>query len=477
MPAHPHGKLTQGPIGRSLLLFALPILGGNVAQSLNGSINAMWIGHFLGEAALGAATNANNIMFFLIGAVFGLSMASTILIGQAMGAGDIKRARRVMGSSATFFIGIAIFIASFGYWLARHLLAAMGIPDEALHLAEAYLRIIFLAMPFMYSFAFLSAALRGTGDSKTPFRFLLLSVVLDIVLNPMFLFGIGPFPELGIAGAAWATLCAQATALSGLLLYMRRKRHVLWLGRVGAKLFIPDVKIIRALVFKGLPMGLQMTLISLAMIALTTVVNGFGTDTVAAYGAALQTWTYVQMPAMAIGAACSSMAAQNVGAKLWDRVHATTRSGVMFNFILTGSLIIPLILLDRWVLALFLPPDSAEVLGLARHINHIALWSFLFFGVNFVVSGVVRATGAVIPPLIILALALWGIRVPFANFLVDYLGVDAVWWSFPASSLAAMLMSLAYYRWGNWRKAKMMEPEPEPETIEEPLEPSITPSP
>jgi putative MATE family efflux protein len=458
-PPATQGQLTKGPIGKSLLLFALPILGGNVAQSLNGSVNAMWIGHYLGEEALTAAANSNNIMFFLIGAVFGIGMASTILIGQAMGAGDASQARRVMGSSATFFIGISVVIALFGYWLAEHLLAAMNTPAESLPLAEAYLQVIFLAMPFLYAFAFLSAALRGAGDSKTPFRFLLLSVALDIVLNPMLLFGIGPFPELGIAGAAWSTLFAQGIALSGLLLYLRRKRHVLWLGRRRLGLFIPDLQIIRALVVKGLPMGLQMVLISLAMIAVMTVVNGFGTDTVAAYGAALQTWTYVQMPAMAIGAACSSMAAQNVGAHLWDRVAGTTRAGVMFNFILTGSLVLPLILFDRWTLALFLPPGSTEVLELARHLNHIAVWSFLFFGVTFVISGVVRSTGAVLPPLIILALALWGIRVPFANLFLDRLGADAVWWSFPASSVSAMLMSLAYYRWGNWRKARMLPPQ------------------
>ena len=468
------GKLTEGPIGRNLLLFALPILGGNVAQSLNGSVNAVWVGRYLGEAALTATANANNIMFFLIGSVFGIGMAATILIGQAMGAGDVAQARRVMGSSASFFIGLSVVIAACGQWLARHLLAAMNTPATSLPLAEAYLRVIFLAMPLLYAFAFLSAALRGAGDSKTPFRFLLLSVALDIVLNPLLIFGIGPLPRLGIAGAAWATLFAQGIALCGLLLYLRRKRHVLWLGRRDARLFVPDWTIVRALIVKGVPMGLQMVLISLAMIAMMTMVNGFGTQTAAAYGAALQLWTYVQMPAMAIGAACSSMAAQNVGAGRWDRVAATTRSGVLFNFLLTGALIAPLILLDRWTLSLFLPGDSAA-LDIARHLNHIAVWSFLFFGVTFVVSGVVRATGAVLPPLIILGIALWGIRVPFATLLLDDLGADAVWWSFPASSVCAMLMSLAYYRWGRWRQAHML---PHAEEVAVPAEvPALPPSP
>ncbi len=460
MAANATRDLTQGPIGRNLLVFALPVMAGNIAQSLNGSINAVWVGRYLGESALTATANANNVMFFLLGSVFGIGMAASILIGQAIGARDVAQARRVMGTSATFFIGLSVAIAAIGWLIARPVLHAMGTPADSLPLAEAYLRVIFLAMPLLYAFAFFSAALRGAGDSRTPFRFLLLSVALDICFNPLLIFGLGPLPKLGIAGAAWATLLAQGISLVAMLCYLRRKGNVLWLGRKDARLLIVDTTILRALVVKGVPMGLQMVLISLAMIAMMTMVNHKGTATTAAYGAAMQLWTYLQMPAMAIGAACSSIVAQNVGAHRWDRVEATARSGVLFNFLLTGALIAPLILLDRWTLALFLPEGSAS-LEIARHLNHIAVWSFLFFGVTFVVSGVVRATGAVLPPLLILGFSLWGIRVPFANLMQPLIGDDALWWSFPVSAVCAMAMSLAYYRWGNWRKARMLAPHPE----------------
>ncbi len=467
--------LTEGPVGRTMILFALPIMAGNAAQSLNGSINSIWVGRYLGEAALTATANANNIMFFLIGAVFGIGMAATILIGQATGARDTAQARRVMGTSATFFISLSILLALAGWFLADPLLRLMDTPQAALPLAESYLRVIFLAMPFIYAFAFFSAALRGVGDSRTPFRFLLLSVVLDVVFNPVLIFGLGPFPKMGIAGSAMSTFLGQGISLLAMLLYLRRKRHVLWLGRADAHLFKVDLRILRALVVKGVPMGLQMVLISLAMIAMMTMVNGYGIATAAAYGAALQLWTYVQMPAMAIGAACSSIASQSVGAGDWNRVNATARTGVGFNFLLTGALIVPLILLDRYSFALFLP-DGSSSMEIARHLNHIGVWSFLFFGVTFVVSGVVRATGAVVPPLVILAIALWGIRVPFADFLQPSLGVDAVWWSFPVSAAAAMVMSLAYYRWGRWRSAHMMAIDPREMAIPSEV-PACAPSP
>ena len=447
--------LTQGPIVRTLLVFALPILAGNVLQSLNGSVNAMWVGGHLGEAALTATANANNVMFALLGAVFGISMATNILVAQAMGAQQLAQAKRVLGTSASFFALVASVVALLGWPLARHLMQWMGTPEAALPLAESYLKVIFLAVPVLFMFTFISAALRGAGDTRTPFWFLLLVVVLDMGLNPLLIFGWGPVPALHIQGSAWATLIANALGFAGLLGWLRWRGHPLWIGSQELALFKPRLEILRTLIAKGLPMGVQLIMISLAMIAMISMVNAHGVLTSSAYGAALQLWTYVQMPAMAIGAACSTMAAQNVGAGLWPRVDATARAGMLGNLGLTGGLIVLILLLDHWVLGWFLPTGSAA-LPIAQHLNNIAIGSFLFFGVTFVLSGVVRSTGAVLPPLIILAIAMWGIRVPVAGWLQPTLGVDAIWWSFPISSFCSMLMILAYYRFGHWRQARML---------------------
>lgn len=475
-PAHaPTRDLTQGPIVSTLLVFSLPILAGNVLQSLNGSVNAMWVGKYLGEAALTATANANNIMFLLIGLIFGVGMAATILVAQSMGAKNLEQARTVIGSSATFFGVVSLVIAIIGYPLSRYILQWMGTPALALPLAESYLRVIFLAMPLLYLFAFISAILRGAGDTRTPFIFLLVVVVLDGILNPVLIFGLGPFPRMGITGAATATLVANAISFVAMLLWLYWRKHPLWIGRHELHLFIPQGRIVQALVIKGLPMGAQMVMISLAMLMVMTMVNSYGVETSSAYGAALQLWTYVQMPAMAIGAACSTMAAQNVGAGHWRRVDDTARAGVVGNVLMTGALAALIVGLDRQVLGLFLPAGS-DALASARHLNHIAVGSFLFFGVTFVLSGVVRSTGAVMPPLIILGIALWGVRVPVAKLLQPWLGVDAIWWSFPVSSVCAMLMSLAYYRWGRWRQAHMLSQSSEDEeTVATPAEVAGTP--
>lgn len=447
--------LTEGPIARTLLMFALPILGSTVLQSLNGSVNAMWIGHYLGEAALTAVSNANLILFLLLGAVFGLSMACTILIGQSLGARNMMEAKRVVGTGVTFFVSVSIAVAIAGYAATPWMLAALNTPPDAQAFAVPYLRIIFVAVPSMYFYNFLMMTLRGAGDSRTPFLFMGLSVLMDIVLNPLLIFGVGPFPRLGIAGSATSTLIAQTVALFALLFTLYGRKHFLRLTREELGYLKPNREILRSLVFKGLPMGLQMIVISSSAMIMIHMVNNYGSKTTAAYGAATQLWTYVQMPAMAIGAAVSSMAAQNVGAHLWDRVSRITKVGVLYNFLLSGALIALIYVFNGVALNLFLPNDG-EALAQAVHLNSIAVWSFMFFGVTFVLFGVVRSTGAVVPPLVILFISMWLIRPPFALALASRLGVDSIWWSFPLGSLASMLMAMGYYQWGGWRRAHML---------------------
>ncbi|MEP7245457.1 MAG: MATE family efflux transporter [Gammaproteobacteria bacterium] len=447
-------SLTEGSISRGLLLFALPILYGNVLQSLNASVNSIWVGRFLGEAALTATSNANSVLFLLLGGVFGLSMASTILVGVYLGGKRVDDAKRVVGTSATFFAVLSVIMCAAGFIFCEPILVAMKTPPDSLPLAVAYMRVIFLGLPFSYMYAFVIGVLRGGGDSKTPFLFLIVSVLIDIVLNPLLIFGVGPFPKLGIAGSAWATAFANLITLIGLIAHLYRVKHPLRIAAHEFGLLKPDLAVVRTLVVKGVPMGLQLFVISLSGVLMITLVNRFGTDTTAAFGANFQIWQYIQMPAFAMGMAVSSMAAQNVGAQKWDRVNAIARVGVLFSVLLTGSVVLLLELFSVQALGLFLPAGSVA-LSLAVHLNHIAAWSFVLLGVSMVLFGVVRATGAVYPPLIILMIALLGVRFPLAYLLLDRFQADAIWWSFPLSSLLASVMSVAYYKYGHWRTLRL----------------------
>ncbi|HEY0437969.1 MAG TPA: MATE family efflux transporter, partial [Phenylobacterium sp.] len=225
------------------------------------------------------------------------------------------------------------------------------------------------------------------------------------------------------------------------------------------RLLIPDLTIIRGLLLKGMPMGVQMMVISLAAVTMLSFVNRYGVHTSAAYGAASQLWTYVQMPAMALGAAVSSMAAQNVGAGRMDRVERVAMIGAAYAILFTGVPIVILQLSDPFVLQAFLKSTSPS-LPIAVHLNRFVLWGFIPFGVAFIFSGIVRATGAVWPPLLAMIISLWVVRVPLAVFMEPYLGADAIWLAFPIGSLTTLALAGGYYRWGGWRKARMLDLRP-----------------
>jgi putative MATE family efflux protein len=455
----PHARmdLTQGPIAQTMLMFSLPVLGTSVLQSINGSINAIWVGQLLGPEALTATTNATLILLLLLGVMFGTGMASTILVGQAVGAKDLQRAKKVVGTGATFFLATSLIIAIGGFAAAEQLLSLMGTPPEARAMAEDYLRVVFLSMPFMSFFAFMVMVQRGAGDARTPFFFNTLATLLDIILNPLLITGYGPFPEMGIAGSGTSLLLSQAIGMSAMIAYLYLRKADLRLTGNELRFLKPDGALLSTIVGKGLPMGAQMLVISSSALVMMSLINAQGLETAAAYGVAVQIWTYLQMPAMAIGMAASSMAAQNIGAGKWDRVERSALSGVLINVALTGSLLVLIYLIDPLIAGLFLPNQPAAV-GIAEHINTIAGWSFVLFGVTFVLFGVVRATGAVMPPLIILFISLFCVRIAFAELLEPVWGADAIWWSFPVSMTVSMTLAIAYYRWGGWRKAKMGPP-------------------
>jgi putative MATE family efflux protein len=459
-PQHgPAGRrdLTVGPIGTTLLTFALPTLASNILQSLNGSINSIWVGRFLGEGALAATSNANIIMFLMFSAVFGFGMAATILVGQSIGRRDIEAARRAFGSAIGMVVGGAVLISILGWIFAPNILRLLATPGDAQALALVYLRVIFLGLPLSMLGVLIQMGLRGAGDSITPMWFMVLSVIIDSTMNPLLIEGIGPFPRMGIAGSATATLLAAAISTTGLVIYVyARDLPIRLRGREFRWLF-PERALVRTIVAKGLPMGAQMLVMSTAGLTMVGLVNRLGVDTAAAYAVSQQLWTYIQMPAMAIGVAVSSMAAQNIGAGRWDRVDAITRAGILSNTAITLVVIVAIILFDRPVMTLFVGSDSPAI-PIARHIQLIASWTFVMFGATMVLFSTVRANGSTLAPLIILIVSLYPVRIGIAMAGQPVIGADALWWAFPIGSAVSLGLAALFYRFGNWRSQMLVVP-------------------
>jgi putative MATE family efflux protein len=450
------GDLTQGPIFRTLLMFSVPTLMANIFQSLSGTVNSIWVGRLIGEDALAATANANIIMFLLLSAAFGLGMAATVKIGQRFGARDVEGARRTMGSAMGFCFLLTIAISAIGWFGAPALLDLLATPGGSWQMALDYLRVIFLGMPLMIVSVILSMGLRGAGDSRTPLIFMVVGVVLDAIFNPLLIMGYGPFPKLGITGSGLSTAASAAISFLGMVIYTYRKDLPLRLRGAELAYLRPVMSEMRYILAKGFPMGAQMLVMSASGIIVVGLVNREGVLMTAAYGAAMQVFTYIQMPAMAIGGAISAMAAQYIGAKQWHRLDALTKAGMLVNFVMTGALTLIVLLVDRHVFGLFLGSDSPAV-PLARHIQLLAAWNFIFFGVTMVMSGTMRAGGAVWIPLMIIAITLYPVRLGFYFLTYGTLGSDAIWWSFPVSAFSSLFLAWWFYYKYNWREKAMAE--------------------
>lgn len=448
-------SLLEEPPARALLLFALPTLGSNILQSINSSINAIWVGQYLGDIGIAATANANLIIFLMFSLVFGFGMAAAILIGQSMGRGDIDSMRRAVGGGAGLFILFGIAASVIGWLASPALLRLLDTPADSFETALAYLQVMFVSLPAGLLAVLLGMALRGIGDANTPLLLMIPGVVINIILNPILISGTGFWPPLGIVGSATSTLIASIANAALLLVYIYWKDLPIRLRNTEWAYLLPTRDVARFLLGKGIPMGLQMIVMSVSSLAIIGLVNQEGTTTVAAYGAATQLWTYVQMPAIAIGVAVSAMVAQNIGAGRWDRVNAITSAGIVSNVILTGALVLLIALLDQWILGIFLGENWAAI-KIATHINVVASGSFILFGITLVLSSVARANGATLAPLLIMTLALLPGRIGAAVLLEPWLGEDALWWSFPIGSMLSLLLTMIYFAHGSWRQIDLL---------------------
>lgn len=448
-------RLIDGPVASTLVRFGMPLLATNTLMALSGSWGAVWTSHALGPNALTAVVNANLFMWMLTGSVMGVGSAAGIAIGQALGHGDHDVVKRLTGNSITFALGTSLLAGVLGFVFAPNLLDLIQLPPAARDMAIDYLRFTCVSMPPVFTFSFLMMMLRGVGDARTPFRFSLIAIGLGLFLTPTLLLGSFGFPKLGIAGVAIGGVIAYGAALLALVGYLYVRRHPLALRREDLHHFKPDLALMRMLVTKGAPMAAENIIVQGAYFVLLSLVNAQGAATASAYAAAAQLWGYVQMPSGAIAQSMSAMAAICIGAGRWDRIGKIAWQGclVAVGFTLLAAAIV--YGLGDLPLKLFLP-DGGDALRIARDINEIVLWGWIFLAVTNGLSAMVRANSAMLAPTLIYATTMWVMRVPFALTLLPMLGAAAIWWSFPLGTIGSAMLALIYFRWGGWRKNKLM---------------------
>jgi putative MATE family efflux protein len=431
------------PMWRLLLVFLIPLILSNVLQSASQTMASIWIGRLISTQALGAVSAVFPIIFLLFSFVFGVSSGSSVLIGQAFGARDHHKVKKIAGTVLGAALYLGIIVAVVGSLGSPVFLSWLATPGDIIGQADAYAKVIFLTMPVFFVYFVYATILRGTGDSTTPFYALIVSAVLAIAITPLFIVGWFGLPKLGVVSAAVAGLIANGAALGWLLVYLARRNHPLKFDRETLADMQLDWKILGAVVRIGVPTGLQVMMVSLAEIAVISFVNRFGSSATAAYGAVNQVVGYVQFPAISIGIAASIFGAQCIGARREDKLASVIRSAVGLNYVI-GGVIIGVCYLFAWnILGWFI--TDAHTLDIAHQLLMITLWSYAIFGNSAVLSGIMRGSGTVLWPTAIGIFAIWGVEVPAAYILMHRVGLDGVWMGYPIAYCTALALQFCYY--------------------------------
>jgi putative MATE family efflux protein len=442
------------PIWRALLVFLIPLMLSNVLQSASATFNSIYLGQLIGIKALAAVSAFFPLQFFLVSFFIGVSSGSSVLIGQAHGAGNQDRVRAVAGTtlSVAVVLGVAVGIA--GGFFTEPILRLTGTPADIFPLTLTYAKIVFFTLPIFYVYLGYTTFVRGTGDSRTPFYFLILSTLLSVVLTPAFIRGWLGLPQFGVASAAVASMLATLIGLAGLLVVLSARKSPLAFDRAMLRQLRITPAILLALMRIGLPTGIQFVMASLSEIAVISFVNHFGSTATAAYGAVNQIVSYVQFPALSIGISASIFGAQSIGAQRYDRLAKIVRSAVVLNYIIGGVLIAIAYTFDYALLGAFV--RDAQALAIAHELLMLTLWSYVIFGNNSVLSGVMRSSGTVLWPTLISIFSIWAVEVPLAYVLSQHtsLGLTGVWLAYPAAFVSALVCQTSYYLFV-WRKREI----------------------
>ncbi|MFD1363460.1 MATE family efflux transporter [Lentibacillus salinarum] len=435
---------TQGNILKHLIIFSGPLMLTNLLQTSYQFADSLWVGNLLGSDALGSVAIASTIIFTILSFVLGLNNAALTILSQQKGKDNESGLKRYLNAFVVILTIMAVVLSLFGYTLSEQLLKLLGTPDNMLAEAETYLQINFLGILFLFGYNFISTVLRALGDSKTPLRFVMVAVLLNISLNPLFIAGL----DFGIKGAAFATILAQGSAFLYGIIYVLVKKLAPF--TVPTR---PSKREVSLILNLGIPSGLQMAVISAGSAAIMSVVTFFGSGVVAGYGAAQRLDSVLMLPAHALGTAVNSMAGQNIGVRDWARVRRIAKYGVLYNFFIMLLVGLTVVLFAEYGIRLFIEDAEAVAFG-TKYLQIVAL-CYPFLGINFILNGIVRAAGAMYQVLVLNIISFWVLRFPLAYLFSGWFGDTGIALGMGASFLLSSFVAFMYYRFGKWREKQL----------------------
>ena len=460
------GNLTEGPIAKKLLLFALPIIIGNMVQQLYNVVDTIVVGNFVSSDALAAVSVSFPVMMLFNSLFMGLSMGSNIIIAQYRGAGDREKLERALNNTASITVIMGALITIVGLVFSRQILELLNTPANIIDDSTAYLQIVFGGTLGNMMYNTCNGIARGMGDSKWPLYTLIVSSVINIVLDLLFVIEF----NMGVAGVAWATLIAHI--LSGLIMLVRIAK-----GKYGARVTLSgmlhmDWNLVGVVVKLGLPSAVQNVAMSLGTTIMQSFSNQFGSDYLAAHAVVQKADGFAMMPMMGLGMAVTTFVGQNIGAGNTERAKKGTNSAAAICAGIGGVVAIILYFFGIYIMRAFTSNEAVLVMG-ERGLKFLAFF-YVFIGINNCMGGACRGAGATVVPA---ALSMVGtfVRIPLAYFLAvqplnsfieaavaagqtleaattagvaeSYMGL---FYTQGLSMVIGAALMFIYYKWGNW---------------------------
>ena len=452
--------LTDGPILRSLFFLSVPIVITNLLQVGYNLADTFWLGRY-STNALAAISLGFPLVFLFISLGLGLTVAGSVLVAQHTGADQPGEAQYAASQTVVFTLLAGLLIGGVGYWVIDELLQVFGAEPDVLGLATAYMEIITLGLPFLFGFTVFIALMRGAGDTVTPMLVMFGTVVLNVAIDPVLIFGWGPLPELGVEGAAVATVFSRGAAMVVGLWLMLRGAHGI---QINLREMWPDLAYSKKLLRIGLPASLENTGRAVSVNMVLIIVTLFSTPVVAAFGVGLRVFSMVFMPAIAIDRGVEAMSGQNIGAGNLDRVSTINRWAAGVSFLLLSAIGVVTVVFAPDIIRVFDDTPAVVAEG-ATFLRWIAP-TFGFVGILRAYSGGFRGAGKTLTAAVIAVVLFGFIRLPIAYVASQGLipldiwifgskTPEGIWLAFAVSGVIAAVVAAVWFERGTWRDGNL----------------------
>lgn len=430
--------LTRGGIRKGLILFSLPLIAGNLLQQLYNIVDTWVVGRFLGNVALAAVGSAFSLMVLITSLLLGLCMGSGVVMSQLYGQGDWDGLKRAMCNAFAGIALAAVALEGLAFALLGRILVWLRVPAEAEEALSAYLSAVFWGISFTFLYNFFAAVLRSVGNSIAPLGFLVLSTVLNIALDLWFVLGLG----WGVAGAAWATVIAQAAAAAGIAGYfflrmpdMRpQKRHLR-----------PDGALLKRIASVSVLTGAQQSIMNFGILMIQSLVNSFGVSVMAAFAAGVKIDSFAYSPAQDFGNGFATFVAQNAGAGRYDRVRRGLKDAAVMSLGFCAAVSAVVAVFARPLLCIFIDPGESEILAVGMHYLRTEGLCYVGIGMLFLLYATYRGMERAGMSIVLTVISL-GLRVALAYALAPLWGLDAIWWAIPVGWAVADIVGLCGLR-------------------------------